>query len=554
MYRIEFEPGDVGVFRSVEEIATAIKSGVITTRARIYHQATDKWLPIEFHPHYKQALEIVAGGGTAGSSTGATLGPVAAFVTPSGPGPAIQVAPPEPVVDRRPEPVVKRRPEPVAARKPEPEPEPEPLAEAEADDYQPIADRVSGSFAGYAPAPDHENEREPEPETEPAPFAELISLAVPAEPSPEGSQPAFPLSEPRPIVRPRLRMEIAGKPRRSFVVALGGMVLVCTTQLGLTVPERFGLDIRSLGLFQPGAPPAPASAPRSATERAPVNAPAAKSVAAKPVVPTRAAAPAAPALAAAPVPQTSPSFGSSSAFTSAAPAPPPPAKTEAKDSIVGAAPARSEIAIGAPVVPVAVKSPAAGGRVTAAVLVTRYQAAYAAARAELEIGLQTAGFANVFATERLVSPQGVRTARLSAGTASAYVAKYRRREGEIEQAYADSFATMSKLLEWSGDGRRAWENHQVLQEKPEIAKLASFLFAQIDSLYGVLSSQEGAYEITGGTITFQDAKAAHAYTELRPWLDRHAHQWADTASGVPTTAARVLRAIGSTKPPEGGAL
>src|SRR5215510_8098534 len=43
MYRIEFEPGDVGVFRSVEEVATAIKSGVITSRARIYHQATDKW-------------------------------------------------------------------------------------------------------------------------------------------------------------------------------------------------------------------------------------------------------------------------------------------------------------------------------------------------------------------------------------------------------------------------------------------------------------------------------------------------------------------------------
>lgn len=546
MYRIEFEPGDVGVFRSVEEIATAIKSGMITTRARIYHQATDKWLPIEFHPHYKRALEIVAGGGTHGSSTGSTSGPLVTFTAPSGPRHAIQLAPPEPVVERRPEPVVKRQPEPPA------EPEHEPVAD---EDYEPIADRVSGSFARHAPAPEPEVEPEPEaepelePALEPAPFAELLSLGSPAELSAEASQSAFPPPEPRPIFRPRLRLEIAGKPRRSFVVALGGVVLVCTTQLGLTVPERFGLDIRSLDLFQPGAPPASASVPRQLT--APVNAPAAKAAVAKPVVAT-------------PASQASPSFGSSSAFTAAAPWPPapatqprrepPPAKTGARDTIVVAAPSASEIVIAAPVVPVAAKAAPAGGRLTAAALVTRYQAAYAAARAELETGFRTAGFGNVFAAERLVSPQGVRAARLSAGTASAYVAKYRRREGEIEQAYADSFATLSKLLEWSANDRRAWENHPVLREKPEIAKLASFLLGQIDSLYGVLSSQEGAYEIKGGTITFQDAKAANAYSELSPWLDRRAHQWADTASGVPTTAARVLRAIGSTKPPEGGAL
>jgi hypothetical protein len=363
-------------------------------------------------------------------------------------------------------------------------------------------------------------------------------------------------------------MEMAGKPRRSFLVALGGMVLVFTTQMGLTVPERFGLDIRSLGLFQPASPAAPVVLPRSLTERAPVNAPAAKPLVAKPAVaapsPAPASRPPAPAPVPPAVPQTSPSFGASSAFTPAAPSPqpppaqprrePPPTKPPAADSIVAAAPAPGEIAIGAPVVPVAVKPAPAAGRMTAAALVTRYQAAYTAARAELQTGLQTAGFANLFATERLTSPAGVRAARLSAGTASAYVAKYRRREGEIEQAYADSFATMTKLLEWSGDERRAWENHQVLQEKPEVAKLASFLLVQIDSLYGVLSSQEGAYDIKSGTITFQDAKAAHAYGELRPWLDRHAHEWADTASGVPTTAARVLRAIGSTRLPEGGAL
>jgi hypothetical protein len=68
MYRIELSPGEETVFRSIEELAVAIKRGVVTPRARIYHSASNKWLPIQFHPHYKTAVsmpltqaELVAG-------------------------------------------------------------------------------------------------------------------------------------------------------------------------------------------------------------------------------------------------------------------------------------------------------------------------------------------------------------------------------------------------------------------------------------------------------------------------------------------------------------
>jgi hypothetical protein len=68
MYRIELSPGEETVFRSIEELAVAIKRGVVTSRARIYHNATSKWLPIQVHPHYKAAVsmpltqaELVAG-------------------------------------------------------------------------------------------------------------------------------------------------------------------------------------------------------------------------------------------------------------------------------------------------------------------------------------------------------------------------------------------------------------------------------------------------------------------------------------------------------------
>ena len=571
MYRIEFEPGDIGVFRSVEEIATAIKSGAITSRSRIYHQATDKWLPIEFHPHYKKALEIITGGAPA--PTPATA-PTRATLTRSDPRPAIRLDPesravaapeeeplaaraaprdaaraPEPMALRHPEPVAQAEPEPVAQAEPEPvaqaEPEPEPVAEPEP---EPVAERQPEPVAAWAAQPMLAPE---ELAAEPEPVARFIPLDPPGEAQPDAGF-ADPASEPRPIVRPRLRGMLSRKPRRSFVVAFGAIVVAFATQMGLSdvaIPQRLELGIRSLPFLRPSV--------RTATESV---LPALGNRTAHAAATLR---PAAPRAGREPEPQGSPSFGSSSAFTPAASAGRDaaqatsrpasfPTRPDAKDSVIALAPAPSEIVIGAPVL--SLGKPAAAGRLTPAGLVLRYQAAYAAARAELETGFRTAGFANLFAPDHLASPQGVRAARLSAGTASAYVAKYHRREAEIEAAYADSFAVLSKQLDWSAQARRVWDSHGSLQEKPEVAKLSSFLFEQIDSLYGVLAAQEGAYEIKDGAITFQDAKAARAYAELRPWLDRRAHQWADTASGAPTTAARVLRAIGATKPPEGGAL
>jgi hypothetical protein len=60
MYRIELKPGEETVFRTIEELAVAVQNGLVTPRARIYHNASQKWLPIEFHPHYKQALAMPA--------------------------------------------------------------------------------------------------------------------------------------------------------------------------------------------------------------------------------------------------------------------------------------------------------------------------------------------------------------------------------------------------------------------------------------------------------------------------------------------------------------
>ncbi|HEY8258479.1 MAG TPA: hypothetical protein VIG08_12565 [Gemmatimonadales bacterium] len=58
MYRIELKPGEENVFRTIEELAIGIRNGLVTPKARIFHNASQKWLPIEFHPHYKKALSM----------------------------------------------------------------------------------------------------------------------------------------------------------------------------------------------------------------------------------------------------------------------------------------------------------------------------------------------------------------------------------------------------------------------------------------------------------------------------------------------------------------
>jgi hypothetical protein len=58
MYRIELSPGEETAFRTIEELAVAIRRNVVTSKARIYHNATSKWLPIQFHPHYKIAVSM----------------------------------------------------------------------------------------------------------------------------------------------------------------------------------------------------------------------------------------------------------------------------------------------------------------------------------------------------------------------------------------------------------------------------------------------------------------------------------------------------------------
>ncbi|MGH7702813.1 MAG: hypothetical protein ACREMO_06940, partial [Gemmatimonadales bacterium] len=55
MYRIKLTSGEEVIFKSPEELTTAVQSGVVTTDAHIYHQRANKWLEIAMHPHFRLA-------------------------------------------------------------------------------------------------------------------------------------------------------------------------------------------------------------------------------------------------------------------------------------------------------------------------------------------------------------------------------------------------------------------------------------------------------------------------------------------------------------------
>ncbi len=56
MYRIRLESGEEAVYRTVQELAQAVSSGMVSPTAEVYHKAANRWLPINSHPDYRAAI------------------------------------------------------------------------------------------------------------------------------------------------------------------------------------------------------------------------------------------------------------------------------------------------------------------------------------------------------------------------------------------------------------------------------------------------------------------------------------------------------------------
>jgi hypothetical protein len=207
MYRIELSPGEETAFRSIEELAVAIRRKVVTSRARIYHNATSRWLPIQFHPHYKIALsmpltqaDLVAGPPVAPLST-LKLGEQ---LQPSGPPASLN-----------------REAATKAALAAWPEPKP----------ASSVTSPVTRSAQlGASPVPAPTKPRPPQPAVEPRRMR--LEPIAPALPEALRSRRAEPVtwSEPVRDHSPRRRRKL----KRSLRVALAGAVLIACAHLAVS--------------------------------------------------------------------------------------------------------------------------------------------------------------------------------------------------------------------------------------------------------------------------------------------------------------------------------
>lgn len=213
MYRVELSPGEETAFRSIEELAVAIRRNVVTSRARIYHNATSKWLPIQFHPHYKIAFSMQLT--QADLVAGAPVAPLSALklgdsVTPQAPVSASKEAATQAALTAWP------APKPVA--QPAPKPVPPPTA---AKSFSPLVRREPASWETPitlgTPAPDPRRAPEPRRSKQAAesPRAEPTRVVEPARSTP---------------ARARSSRK-SKKSRRSLHLALGGAVLAACVQL-----------------------------------------------------------------------------------------------------------------------------------------------------------------------------------------------------------------------------------------------------------------------------------------------------------------------------------
>jgi hypothetical protein len=268
MYRIEVKPGEEAVFRTIEELATGIRNGFVTSRARIYHAASQKWLPIEFHPHYKKALDgnfapatpapqpslasmpaptfSFPGASPPGQGAAAGQAPAATPVPEAAPAPELRVRAPAPAAPAKPtlapatattaaeSPVLAMRATLGRPRKSEPEPDAGPVER-----YSPVALREA---ARPAPAP------------APAPTPEIVL--------PNITYPELPAAE---------HTEHRAPARRSRRTAGRPLLLVGSAAVLVLAGQRF-LASRAAAPSEPApvaesvaAEPAPTESPRAAT-------------------------------------------------------------------------------------------------------------------------------------------------------------------------------------------------------------------------------------------------------------------------------------------------
>lgn len=432
MYRIRLASGEEAVYRTAEELAQAVTSGVVSADADVFHKSADRWLPISLHPDYRAVVT--------GKRPAVTTQPVAV----SGPRPKLQ------------------------------SPEKQALPE------------VAPPPAAMAPAP-------------PPPPIELPTPALALEP---------------PTVEPP--QSVLFPPPSEWHSTTGPLPGDPTRAGRLRVMLALAMGLAAIGLIGGGAFLA---WPRASTwlashrER--------KAILSEGM---------------------SPVVGAPTADSSASAASPMPAVTAATrrlDSIPNLFPAPSKPLANMPSAPDTASPANREETRTSRLTATRtrlpsYFEAYADARSEMDDGFDYVSFRRVFAPSRFAAPESVRATRRMVQAAGNILRVYRGREVMLEQTYRPD----------DPGGRGS------LREPFETAEASRALLADVDSLFGILVSQQGRYSYSGDGVHFQDPRTARTYGHLRSEIVSALADWRDSSVAANRiTLPRLLQALGGTAPP-----
>ncbi|HSR90882.1 MAG TPA: hypothetical protein VLK88_06220 [Gemmatimonadales bacterium] len=162
-----------------------------------------------------------------------------------------------------------------------------------------------------------------------------------------------------------------------------------------------------------------------------------------------------------------------------------------------------------------------------------YESGYADARDELEDALDYIRFDHVFAPVRLKSAEAVRITRRSIAAAGNIVSTYRAREVMLEQTVG---ATRSP----SRSQRESYEAGAAVRDMLEDS----------DSLYALLTSQQGRYSLQEGSISFTNPTAATIWNRVRGRLLGTAQAWLDsTGTATAVTVPHMVHAFTNPPPP-----
>jgi hypothetical protein len=166
--------------------------------------------------------------------------------------------------------------------------------------------------------------------------------------------------------------------------------------------------------------------------------------------------------------------------------------------------------------------------------VPTYYEAYADARSEMDDGFDYVDFHRVFAASRFAAPESLRATRRMIAAAGNILRVYRGREVMLEQTYRPD----------DPGGRGS------LRESFETAEASRELLSDVDSLFGLLVSQQGRVTVTADGVRFQEPSVARNYNQLRSQISATLGTWrksADASNRV--TLGRLLRAFGGSLPP-----